>query len=49
MLVASLQERQRLGQDSVISLTEMERLRVGAPPPEVNNLESFAESKQTFC
>ena len=62
MFMASLQVQQPLGQDSVISLTEMERcqcqnrscypflslsLSLSLSLPEVNNLESFAESKQT--
>lgn len=51
MFMASLQVQQPLGQDSVISLTEMERClcqnRGFSLFSEVNNLESFAESKQT--
>ncbi len=65
MFMAALQVQQPLGQDSVISLTEMERCQCqnggfslalslfflpfffSLSLPEVNNLESFAESKQT--
>lgn len=56
MFMAALQVQQPLGQDSVISLTEMERCQCQnrgfcllfffSCLPEVNNLESFAESKQ---